>query len=152
MFNFNTIYGTPLIYVLVFGATATKFALDLGSSHPKLQDRPLICWDLVVLSMPAMLAGKILGLMANIIFPEWLIILIFVAVMVNDFTGTLSYYTELTAPAKVGAPDADCASISPEKQSDTIPRTHSARVLAAGTEQAEPVKEEQVKVNDGYSQ
>lgn len=75
----------------MFGATSTKFLLDLNSKHPVLEDKPLICWDLVLLSMPAMLAGKILGLMANIIFPEWLIVLIFVAVMINDFTGTFKY-------------------------------------------------------------
>jgi len=73
----------------VFGATSTKFFLDINSLHPVLEDKPLICWDLVLLSMPAMLAGKILGLMANIVFPEWLIVLIFVAVMINDFFGTL---------------------------------------------------------------
>ena len=68
-----------------------KFGLDIVSKHPKLTDKSLICWDLVILSMPAILAGKILGLMANIIFPEWLIVLLFLAVMVNDFSGTLKY-------------------------------------------------------------
>lgn len=100
MFNFNTLYGTPLIYVLVFGATITKFLLDLKSQHPVLEGKPLICWDLVLLSMPAMLAGKILGLMANIMFPEWLIVLIFVAVMINDFIGILKYYINVQSGKK----------------------------------------------------
>lgn len=119
MFNFDTLYGTPLIYVLVFGATATKFVLDYSSKHPALPDKSLICWDLVVLSMPAMLAGKILGLMANIIFPEWLIVLIFITVMINDFIGTFKYYTGI-------APQHPCGCSAPT--SHTVNTTTANRV------------------------
>lgn len=86
--EFNTLYGTPLIYILVFGATFIKFLLDSQNSHPEFKSKPLICWDIIVLSLPAMLASKFIGIMANIIFPEWLIVLVFVAVMINDFNGT----------------------------------------------------------------
>jgi len=76
-----------------------------------LPEKSLICWDLVVLSMPAMLAGKILGLMANIIFPEWLIVIIFITVMLNDFIGTLQYY-------KGTAPQHPCGCSAPNNTND----------------------------------
>jgi len=63
--------------------------------------------------MPAMLAGKILGLMANIIFPEWLIVIIFIAVMVNDFIGTLQYYKG-TAPQH----PCGCSAPNPNKKNN----------------------------------
>jgi len=90
----------------VFGATATKFILDLNSNHPQMNDKSLICWDLVIICMPSMLAGKILGLMANIIFPEWMVIIIFITVMANDWIGTYRFYYGL-------APQHHCGCSAP---------------------------------------
>lgn len=38
--------------------------------------------------------------MANIMFPEWLIVLIFVAVMINDFVGILKQYINVQSGKK----------------------------------------------------
>lgn len=79
-----------------------------------MKDKPLVCWDLVVLSMPAILAGKILGLMMNIIFPEWLIVLLFISVMINDFTGTLKYYLAIKSGKKAHQHCCGCSAPNPD--------------------------------------
>lgn len=70
---------------MVFCATIMRFAMDLKTKHPEMKDKPLICWDIVLICMPAMLFGNMLGLMANIVTPEWLIMILFVIIVVNDF-------------------------------------------------------------------
>lgn len=70
---------------MVFCATIMRFSMDLTSPHPDLKERSLICWDIVLVCMPAMLFGNMLGLMANIVTPEWLIMILFVIIVLNDF-------------------------------------------------------------------
>lgn len=65
-----------------FCATLTKLCLDISAKHPVFKDKSLISWDLVLCSMPAILTGNVIGLIANIVFPEWSILILFIGVMI----------------------------------------------------------------------
>jgi len=97
VFNFDTLFGTPQIYVMVFFATIMRFAIDSCSDHPTMEGTALICWDIVLVCMPSMLLGNTLGLKVNIVSPEWLIMILFIIIVLNDFFNILKRYRELTA-------------------------------------------------------
>lgn len=94
-----------MIFITVFSGTATKFCNDIFSKHPTLENKSLICWDIVLVSLPAMLLGNIIGLNANIVFPDWLILFIFVIVLITNLISCVKKYKEIVK-LKTGVDDA----------------------------------------------
>lgn len=69
--------------------------MDINADHPVLKDKSLISWDIILCSMPAILTGNVVGLIANAIFPEWSILSIFLCVMLYSLLGCIKRYNQI---------------------------------------------------------
>ncbi|KAL0485863.1 sulfite exporter TauE/SafE family protein [Acrasis kona] len=67
--------AVPLSTVLIFGSSCSNFALLAFTKHPHA-DRPVINYSVSLVTQPIVLSGTILGVLFNIMFPSWLIIVL----------------------------------------------------------------------------
>eukprot|EP00698_Gefionella_okellyi_P016489 TRINITY_DN471_c0_g1_i5.p1 TRINITY_DN471_c0_g1~~TRINITY_DN471_c0_g1_i5.p1 ORF type:complete len:445 (+),score=35.08 TRINITY_DN471_c0_g1_i5:77-1411(+) len=68
----------PLSKASIFGASCANVIFNARRRHP-FQNKPLIDWAVVLALEPATLAGTVLGVLLNRIFPDWLVtILLFI--------------------------------------------------------------------------
>eukprot|EP00658_Telonema_sp_P-2_P027662 TRINITY_DN21329_c0_g1_i3.p1 TRINITY_DN21329_c0_g1~~TRINITY_DN21329_c0_g1_i3.p1 ORF type:complete len:464 (-),score=127.55 TRINITY_DN21329_c0_g1_i3:180-1571(-) len=58
----------------IFGGGLVNFFMNFPLRHPKVPDRPLIQYDVVLMLEPMMLAGTVVGAYLNAVFPSWLIV------------------------------------------------------------------------------
>jgi uncharacterized membrane protein YfcA len=63
----------PLSKATIFGSSIASFLINVRKRHPLARDRPLIDYETVLLLEPMTLAGTIIGVNMNKVFPEWLI-------------------------------------------------------------------------------
>lgn len=74
--------ATALSTFMVTGGTLsnvlyTLFLRGSGSGHGQGQQQPLIDYDIAVVSQPCLLLGVSVGVVCNVVFPEWLITALF---------------------------------------------------------------------------
>jgi hypothetical protein len=58
---------------MIMGATVSTVYYNLKLKHPTLADMPLIDYDLALLIQPMLMLGVSTGVIANVIFPDWLV-------------------------------------------------------------------------------
>lgn len=75
--GFDTSHAVPLSNLLIGGASIANYIQLFRKKHP-FANRPLIDYDLAMLLQPLSLAGTILGVLLNQIFPSWLILALLV--------------------------------------------------------------------------
>lgn len=63
----------PLSKATIFGSAIASFLINVRKRHPLAKDRPLIDYETVLMMEPMTLAGTIIGVNMNKVFPEWLI-------------------------------------------------------------------------------
>ncbi|KAJ0401901.1 hypothetical protein P43SY_003518 [Pythium insidiosum] len=63
----------PMSKATIFGSAIASFLINVRKSHPLARDRPLIDYETVLMMEPMTLAGTIIGVNMNAVFPEWLI-------------------------------------------------------------------------------
>uniref|UniRef100_K3W6R7 Membrane transporter protein n=1 Tax=Globisporangium ultimum (strain ATCC 200006 / CBS 805.95 / DAOM BR144) TaxID=431595 RepID=K3W6R7_GLOUD len=63
----------PLSKATIFGSAIASFIINVRSRHPLSRDRPLIDYETMLMMEPMTLAGTIIGVNMNAVFPEWLI-------------------------------------------------------------------------------
>ncbi|XP_009397164.2 sulfite exporter TauE/SafE family protein 1 [Musa acuminata AAA Group] len=65
-------------FMVTGGSLANVLYNVILTNHgPEAAKKPLINYDIALLSQPSMLAGVSLGVICNIMFPEWLIVVLF---------------------------------------------------------------------------
>lgn len=57
---------------MIMGTSVSTVLYNLRLKHPTLE-RPLIDYDLAVLIQPMLMLGISIGVIFNVIFPDWLI-------------------------------------------------------------------------------
>ncbi|PON88178.1 Transmembrane protein TauE-like [Trema orientale] len=62
---------------MVTGASIANVICNLVSTIPRLGGKTLIDFDIALLSQPSMLLGVSIGVICNLVFPEWLITILF---------------------------------------------------------------------------
>ncbi|CAH0515318.1 unnamed protein product [Peronospora belbahrii] len=67
--------AVPLSKATIFGGAIASFLLNVRKHHPLVRNRPLIDYETILLMEPMTLAGTIIGVNMNAVFPEWLITL-----------------------------------------------------------------------------
>ncbi|OMO66728.1 Transmembrane protein TauE like protein [Corchorus olitorius] len=67
---------------MVTGAAAATVCYNLGERHPTLE-LPLIDYDLALLFQPMLVLGISLGVIFNVIFPDWLITVLLIIVFLG---------------------------------------------------------------------
>uniref|UniRef100_A0AAV1T6K8 Sulfite exporter TauE/SafE n=1 Tax=Peronospora matthiolae TaxID=2874970 RepID=A0AAV1T6K8_9STRA len=65
--------AVPLSKATIFGGAIASFLVNVRKRHPLVHSRPLIDYETVLLMEPLTLAGTIIGVHINTVFPEWLI-------------------------------------------------------------------------------
>lgn len=74
--KFNIKEAVPLSHAAVMGNALAMLFFNLKLRHPHCAARPLVHYDLVLLLLPAMLAGSNLGVLTGRIFPPTLLIIL----------------------------------------------------------------------------
>ena len=62
---------------MVTGSSIANVVCNLVSTIPKFGGKTLIDFDIAILSQPSLLLGVSIGVICNLIFPEWLITILF---------------------------------------------------------------------------
>lgn len=71
--GFETTHAVPLSNLLIVGASLANYLLMFRKKHP-YANRPLVDYDTAMLLQPMSLAGTVLGVFLNQVFPSWLIL------------------------------------------------------------------------------
>jgi uncharacterized membrane protein YfcA len=71
---------------MIVGTSVATVYYNLKLKHPAL-DRPLIDYDLALLIQPMLMLGISIGVVFNVIFPDWLVTVLLIVL----FLGSLIY-------------------------------------------------------------
>eukprot|EP00659_Diplonema_papillatum_P002063 gene2063-3155_t len=66
-----TTVAVPLSNATIFGNAVTNIFINFPLRHPTA-DRPLVDFDLALILIPMELCGSLVGVLLNLIFPQWL--------------------------------------------------------------------------------
>ena len=90
--QFSAHQAMPLAYTVVLGCAVGSFGFLAKSVHPNplAHGRPLIDFLLCLIIEPMTLMGTIFGLMLNLSFPSYMIVIVLVCVLVASAWRTLS--------------------------------------------------------------
>lgn len=69
--------ASSLSAFMVTGGSVANVMCNLRSTNPKFGGKTLIDFDIALLSEPCMLLGVSIGVICNLVFPEWLITMLF---------------------------------------------------------------------------
>lgn len=90
--------AVPLSKATIFGSSIASFVINVRAKHPVVRDRPLIDYETVLMMEPMTLAGTIIGVNMNAVFPEWLITVCIVLLLTKTaqrtFTKGLKIFRE----------------------------------------------------------
>lgn len=78
--RFTPHLATALSSVIIFGSSISNLIIALFQKHPNT-DRPMIDYDVSLLMTPTVLVGTILGVLLNVMFPNWLILLLLLVLL-----------------------------------------------------------------------
>lgn len=73
--RFTPHLATALSSVIIFGSSISNLIIALFQKHPNA-NRPMIDYDVSLLMTPTVLVGTMLGVLLNVMFPNWLILLL----------------------------------------------------------------------------
>lgn len=73
--------AVPLSKATIFGGAIASFLMNVQKRHPLVRSRPLIDYETMLLMEPMTLAGTIIGVNMNAVFPEWLITICIVCLL-----------------------------------------------------------------------
>ncbi|XP_031504054.1 sulfite exporter TauE/SafE family protein 2-like isoform X2 [Nymphaea colorata] len=63
--------------LMVTGSTVANVIYHLPAKHPNFSNKPLIDYDITLMTEPCLLLGVSVGVICNVMFPEWLITMLF---------------------------------------------------------------------------
>lgn len=94
----------PLSKATIFGSAIASMLLNARARHPLSRARPLIDYETMLMMEPMTLAGTIIGVNLNAVFPEWLITVCIVWLLTK--TALRTYAKGITMWKEEGAADA----------------------------------------------
>jgi uncharacterized membrane protein YfcA len=69
---------------MIMGASVSTVHYNLKLKHPTL-DMPVIDYDLAVLIQPMLMLGISIGVIFNVIFPDWLVTVILIIIFLGAY-------------------------------------------------------------------
>lgn len=66
---------------MIFGGSIVNFAMNVRRRNPVAKHRPLADYDMVLMLEPLMLSGTVIGVILNVIFPPWLLVVMLAIVL-----------------------------------------------------------------------
>lgn len=82
LLGLSTKEAVPLSQAMIVGGATINIIMFCGDRHPKFVHRPKIDYDVVMMLNPGLAAGVTLGVMCNLVTPQWIIILILIGTLV----------------------------------------------------------------------
>mmetsp|Transcript_136762 Transcript_136762/g.354661 ORF Transcript_136762/g.354661 Transcript_136762/m.354661 type:complete len:641 (-) Transcript_136762:200-2122(-) len=82
LLDFSTKEAVPLSQAMIVGGATVNIIMFCGERHPKYQRKPKIDYDVVMMLNPGLAAGVTLGVMLNVITPQWIIVLVLILTLV----------------------------------------------------------------------
>jgi uncharacterized membrane protein YfcA len=80
--------AVPLSQALILGGSFVNLMLFVGDAHPRFPEYPRIDYKVVMIMNPGLSAGVMLGVWANVICPQWLIITCLLVTLLVTFYAT----------------------------------------------------------------
>ena len=80
IFSFDTYESVPLSQLIIFGGSLTAIIIKVFLRHP-VKQRPLIDFDIALLLSSPLLLGASIGVIINLIIPQWLILFIMTLIL-----------------------------------------------------------------------
>lgn len=90
MLEFSTKEAVPLSQAMIVGGATVNIIMFSGARHPKFYHRPKIDYDVVMMLNPGLAAGVTLGVMCNLVTPQWLIVLVLIVTLVISLQKSLT--------------------------------------------------------------
>jgi uncharacterized membrane protein YfcA len=66
--------AVPVSQATIFAGSIINLIFNARAKHPAVKDHPLIDFDTLLVMCPMLLAGTVVGVIFNIIFPSWLLL------------------------------------------------------------------------------
>ncbi|KAL7427389.1 hypothetical protein ACHAXH_002102 [Discostella pseudostelligera] len=88
--HFPVKYAIPLSAVTVFGGAIANNVLNVQKFHPNHPNRPAIDWDLMLLLVPATIAGALVGAVIEKMLPEILLLVLMLLLLTVTARETLT--------------------------------------------------------------
>lgn len=76
LLGFSTKEAVPLSQAMIVGGAIVNILFFSGHTHPKYPMKPKIDYDVVMMLNPGLAAGVTVGVMLNVISPQWIIVLV----------------------------------------------------------------------------
>ncbi|KAJ3698886.1 hypothetical protein LUZ61_002591 [Rhynchospora tenuis] len=83
--GFDAKSSTAISKCMIMGAAASTVYYNLKLRHPTL-DMPIIDYDLALLIQPMLMLGISIGVIFNVIFPDWLVTVLLIVLFVGTST------------------------------------------------------------------
>ncbi|KAJ4749170.1 Sulfite exporter TauE/SafE family protein [Rhynchospora pubera] len=83
--GFDAKSSTAISKCMIMGAAASTVYYNLKLRHPTL-DMPIIDYDLALLIQPMLMLGISLGVIFNVIFPDWLVTVLLIVLFIGTST------------------------------------------------------------------
>lgn len=80
--GFSTQEAVPLSQAMIVGGAIVNIIMFCGDRHPTYPSRPKIDYDVIMMLNPGLAAGVTVGVMINIISPQWIIIFVLIVTLV----------------------------------------------------------------------
>jgi len=80
--DFSTQEAVPLSQAMIVGGATVNIFMFCGERHPKYAHRPKIDYDVIMMLNPGLAVGVTLGVMLNLISPQWIIVLVLIVTLV----------------------------------------------------------------------
>ncbi|XP_037471476.1 sulfite exporter TauE/SafE family protein 3-like, partial [Triticum dicoccoides] len=129
--GFDTKSATPMSKCMITGAAVSTVYCNLKLKHPTF-NMPMIDYDLALLIQPMLMMGVSIGVICNVIFPDWLVTVLFIILSLVTSTkafmkGVQTWKKEALlireAAAKKSKQSSDGIEYTPPTGSDDIVET-----------------------------
>jgi uncharacterized membrane protein YfcA len=82
LLGFSTKEAIPLSQAMIVGGAVVNVVMFCGERHPKFPSRPKIDYNVVMMLNPGLAIGVTIGVMCNIITPQWIIVATLIVTLV----------------------------------------------------------------------
>mmetsp|Transcript_50200 Transcript_50200/g.94029 ORF Transcript_50200/g.94029 Transcript_50200/m.94029 type:complete len:575 (-) Transcript_50200:39-1763(-) len=74
--------AVPLSQMMIAGGATINVIMFCGDRHPQYKHRPKIDYDVVMMLNPGLAAGVTVGVMCNVVTPQWIIVAVLIVTLV----------------------------------------------------------------------
>ncbi|CAN6204228.1 unnamed protein product [Urochloa humidicola] len=142
--GFDPKSSTAISKCMIMGGSVSTVYYNLKLKHPTL-DMPLIDYDLALLMQPMLMLGVSIGVIFNVIFPNWLItallIILFLGTSTKAYLKGVETWKKETIKKREVAKKQDKICHEPEHTTTIIPAEHATPIptgQGAATEEKNP--------------